>query len=138
MIKEMLENYNIYTSEIGVKEHKIKKLELEEISMSGSNFSVNGDIRPQGYMSSNIERKVIDNTDKINKLKAEIEEIKYKIDMIDGLIKTLIPFNQRIIEMRYKAKLSLESIAGDIGRDVPSVSRTINNCILKMEKVYQS
>lgn len=137
MIKEMLENYNIYTSEIGVKENKIKKLELEEIGTSGSNFEVNGDIRPQGYMSSNIEKKIIDNTDKINKLKAEIEELRSRINMVDGLIKILKPFNQRIIEMRFKAKLSLESIAGDIDRDVPSVSRTINNCILKMEEIYK-
>lgn len=86
-------------------------------------------------MSSNIEKKAIDNTDKINRLKKEIEELQAKVDMINELIKTLIPFNQRIIEMRFKAKLSLESIAGDIGRDVPSVSRTINNCILKMEKI---
>ena len=86
-------------------------------------------------MSSNIEKKAIDNTDKINRLKKEIEELQAKVDMINEFIKTLIPFNQRIIEMRFKAKLSLESIAGDIGRDVPSVSRTINNCILKMEKI---
>lgn len=134
-MKELLENYNNYLAEIKTKNHIIKKLELEEVTISGSNFEVNGDIRPKGYMSSNTEKKIIDNADKINKLKKEIEELQAKIDMINELIKTLIPFNQRIIEMRFKAKLSLESIAGDIGRDVPSVSRTINNCILKMEKI---
>lgn len=134
-MKELLDNYNRYLADIKTKEYEIKKLELEEVKISGSNFEVNGDIRPKGYMTSNLEKKVINNIDKINKLKKEIEELKAKIDMINELIKTLIPFNQRIIEMRFKAKLSLESIAGDIGRDVPSVSRTINNCILKMEKI---
>ena len=36
-------------------------------------------------MSSNIEKKAIDNTDKINRLKKEIEELQAKVDMIDSI-----------------------------------------------------
>lgn len=136
-VRELLENYNNYLAEIKTKKYQIKKLELEEISINGSNFKVNGDIKPKGYMISNIENKKIDNIDKINKLKKELEELEAKIGMIDSLLNTLNSFNKRLLELRYKNILSIESIAGDIGRDVPSVSRTINNCIKKMNKIYQ-
>lgn len=46
-IKELLENYNNYLAQIKSKEYEIKKMELEEVSVSGSNFEVNGDIRPK-------------------------------------------------------------------------------------------
>ena len=46
-VKELLENYNNYLAEIKTKEYTIKKLELEEVSISGSNFDVNGDIKPK-------------------------------------------------------------------------------------------
>lgn len=55
-IKEELENYNNYLAEIKAKKYSIKKLELEEVTISGSNFSINGDIKPKGYMSSNVEK----------------------------------------------------------------------------------
>lgn len=47
MIEELLSNYNNYLAEIKAKEHQIKKIELEEIGINGSNFAVNGDIRPK-------------------------------------------------------------------------------------------
>ena len=133
-VKEMLENYNNYLAEIKTKEYAIKKLELEEVSVSASNFAVNGDIRPKGYMSSNTERKVINNTDKIAKLRKEIEELKAKIEMLDSLLNTLNSFNKRLLELRYKNNLSLESIAGDCGRSVKSIQRTLANCIKKLNK----
>lgn len=97
-IKEELENYNNYLAEIKAKKYSIKKLELEEITISGSNFSINGDIKPKGYMSSNTEKKIIDNTDKINKLKKEIEKLQAKIEMIDGFINILNDDHRRVIE----------------------------------------
>lgn len=44
---ELLDNYNSYLSDIKTKNHEIKELELEEITISGSNFSINGDIKPK-------------------------------------------------------------------------------------------
>lgn len=46
-MEDLLTNYNKFLTEIDKKNHKIKELELEEISISGSNFEVNGDIRPR-------------------------------------------------------------------------------------------
>ena len=133
-MKELLENYNNYLAEIKTKEYAIKKLELEEVSISGSNFAVNGDIRPQGYMTSNTEGKIINNADKISKLRKEIDELKAKVDMIDSLLDTLNSFNKRLLELRFKRNLSLESIAGDCGRSVKSIQRTLKNCINKLDK----
>lgn len=98
----MLENYNNYLAEIKTKEYAIKKLEVEEISISGSNFAINGDIKPKGYMTSNIEGKVINNTDEIVKLKKEVEELKAKIDMLNSYINLLDDDKRRVIELRYK------------------------------------
>ena len=133
-VKELLENYNNYLAEIKTKEYAIKKLELEEVSISGSNFAVNGDIRPQGYMTSNTEGKIINNADRISKLRKEIDELKAKVDMIDSLLDTLNSFNKRLLELRFKRNLSLESIAGDCGRSVKSIQRTLKNCINKLDK----
>lgn len=133
-MRELLDNYNNYLAEIKKKNHAIKKLELEEVTISGSNFAVNGDLRPKGYMTSNLEKKVIDNADKINKLKKEIEELQAKIEMIDSLLDTLNSFNKRLLELRFKRNLSLESIAGDCGRSVKSIQRTLKNCISKLDK----
>ena len=131
----MLKNYNDYLVEIKKKEYIIKNLELEELnSMNGSNFEINGDIKPKGYMTSNIENKIIKNTDKISKLKKEIEEIRAKVDLIDSLLNTLNSFNKRLLELRYKKNLSLEAISGDTGRSVKSIFRTINECINKLNK----
>lgn len=44
-IKEELENYNDYKSDIKRIDRDIAKLKLEEVTISGSNFEVNGDIR---------------------------------------------------------------------------------------------
>lgn len=98
----MLENYNNYLAEIKTKEYAIKKLEVEEISISGSNFAINGDIKPKGYMTFNIEGKVINNTDEIVKLKKEVEELKAKIDMLNSYINLLDDDKRRVIELRYK------------------------------------
>ena len=46
-MSELLDNYNKYLADIKTKEYAIKELELEEITISGSNFEINGDIRPK-------------------------------------------------------------------------------------------
>ena len=87
-------------------------------------------------MTSNLEGKVIDNTDKIAKLKKEVEELKNKVTMLDSLLDTLKPFYKRMLELKYKKNLSLEAIASDYGRSVKSVQRTINNYLKKINKIY--
>lgn len=47
-------------------------------------------------MNSNIEKKVINNTDKIKELEAQKEKIQAHIDYLDSLINTLDDYQRRI------------------------------------------
>ena len=124
-MKELLENYNDFLAEIKTKNHSIKKLELEEVTISGSNFQVNGDLRPKGYMTSNLENKVIDNADKINKLRKEIEELQAKIEMIDSLINnTLDDLERKVITLIFKNNTYFNNY----------ISNILNRAIEKMNK----
>ena len=138
-MRELLDNYNNYLAEIKKKNHAIKKLELEEVTISGSNFAVNGDLRPKGYMTSNLEKKVIDNADKINKLKKEIEELQAKIDMIDSIMNTLKYRDKQLIKMYYLEKKSMPIILSILKRDEEtSVYNSITRIIKKMDEIYKS
>lgn len=137
-IKEELENYNNYLAEIKAQKYSIKKLELEEVTISGSNFSINGDIKPKGYMSSNVEKKVIDNTDKINRFKKEIEELQAKIEMIDGFINILNDDHRRVIELRYKYNKSDLQISKIINLTKRAVNKRANIALKILEKEYNN
>lgn len=137
-IKEMLENYNNYLAEIKTKEYAIKKLEVEEINISGSNFTVNGDIKPKGYMTSNIEGKVIDNTDKIAKLKKEIEELKDKIEIVNRIMNTLKYNDKQLIKMYFIEKKNAKILASILNREETSIYNSISRILKKMDKIYIS
>lgn len=134
----MLENYNNYLVEIKTKEYAIKKLELEEINISGSNFTVNGDIKPKGYMTSNIEGKVIDNTDKIAKLKKEIEELKDKIEIVNRIMNTLKYNDKQLIKMYFIEKKNAKILASILNREETSIYNSISRILKKMDKIYIS
>ena len=121
-IKKELENYNNYLAEIKTIEYKIKKLEKEEVAISGSNFEVNGDIKGKGYKASNTENKIIKNVDKIELLKKRKEEIQAKIDMLDSYINILDDYHRRILELKYKYNKS----SAQIGTILYRTKRTIN------------
>ena len=89
-------------------------------------------------MSSNIENKVIDNTDKINKLKKEIEELKAKIDMVDTYINTLKSNNRKVIIKYFIEKEEIKKIADDINRTEKTVTRKLSNSIKYLEKMYKN
>ncbi len=133
-IKGMLENYNNYKAEIKTKEYTIKKLELEEVSIGGSNFAVNGDIKPKGYMGSNIEGEIIKNADKIAKLKKEIEELKSKIEMIDSYINILDDDKRRVIELRYKYNKSDLQISKIVNITKRAVNKRANIALKILQK----
>lgn len=134
----MLENYNNYLAEIKTKEYAIKKLEVEEISISGSNFAINGDIKPKGYMTSNIEGKVIDNTDKIAKLKKEIEELKDKIEIVNGIMNTLKYNDKQLIKMYFIEKKNAKILASILNREETSIYNSIARILKQMNKIYKS
>lgn len=134
----MLENYNNYLVEIKTKEYAIKKLELEEINISGSNFTVNGDIKPKGYMTSNIEGKVIDNTDEIAKLKKEIEELKDKIEIVNRIMNTLKYNDKQLIKMYFIEKKNAKILASILNREETSIYNSIARILKQMNKIYKS
>lgn len=133
-IKKELENYNNYLAEIKTIEYKIKKLEKEEVAISGSNFEVNGDIKGKGYKSSNTENKIIKNVDKIELLKKKKEELKAKVNMIDGLINILNETEKKVIELWYKKSYKKTEIGKEIYISRSNVYDVEKRAIKKMEE----
>lgn len=137
-MKEMLENYMNYKADIKTKEHQLRKIELEEISLGGSNFEINGDIRPQGYMDCGIENKLIKNADKVTKLQREINELKAKIEMIDSLINTLSDYHREITNLKYKYNKTNSQIATIMKREERTIRKALEKIINKLEQKYQN
>lgn len=135
--KEELEGYLDTIAEIDSIELRIKKIEKEDAPISGSNFAVNGDIRPAGYMNNNAENYIIKKNNRIKKLELEREELKAKVKLIDSAINTLNSYHKRLIELRYKFNLSLAAISTDTERSEESICRTLNKCIEKMTKKWE-
>lgn len=138
MIKEMLENYMDYKAEIKTIEYQIKKIELEEVSISGANFQVNGDIRPQGYMASNTENKIIKNADRVRLLEKQKDELQAKIEMIDSLINTLKYSDRNLIKMLYIEKKDISIICNVLNRESNSIYNSVSRIISDIEKIYKS
>lgn len=86
-------------------------------------------------MSSNVEKKVIDNTDKINKLKKEIEELQTKIKMIDSIINnTLDDLEIKVVCLIFKKKYNKTEVANKIYRSRANVYVILDRAIKKMDK----
>lgn len=138
MIKEMLENYMNYKADIKTIEYQIKKIELEEISISGSNFQVNGDIRPQGYMTSSTENKILKNADRVNLLEKQKNELQAKIEMIDSLINTLSDYHREIANLKYKYNKTNSQIATIMKREERTIRKALNKIISILEEKYKN
>ncbi len=136
-IKKELENYNNYLAEIKTIEYKIKKLEKEEVAISGANFEVNGDIKGKGYKASNTENKIIKNVDKIELLKKQKEELEAKINMLDSLINTLSDYHRQIIELKYKYNKTDLQIGTIVYRGKRAVNKQLKKAILILDEKYK-
>lgn len=85
-------------------------------------------------MSSNIEKKAIDNTDKISRLKKEIEELQAKIDMIDSIIdNTLDDLEKQVIVLIFKKKYDKTKVAKKTYMSRANVYVILNKAIDKMD-----
>ena len=135
-MKDLLENYMNFQAEIKTKEHEIKKIELEEIKISSSNFKINGDIRPKGYMTSNMVNNIAKNIDRITKLKKEIDELKLKISMIDCMINTLNDYHKKIIELKYKYNKKNSQIATIMEREERTIRKVLEKVINILDEKY--
>lgn len=136
MIKEMLENYMNYKAEIKTIEYQIKKMELDA-GVSGSNFAINGDIRPQGYMVLNTENKIIKNADRIKSLEKQKNELQAKIEMIDSLINTLSDYHRQILELKYKYNKSERQIGIIVYRGKRAINKQLKIALKLLDEKYK-
>ena len=137
IIEDMLENYNEYLAQMKTIDHEIAKIELEEVSISGSNFAINGDIRPKGYMASNTENKVIKNVDRIKLLEKQKKELKAKVEMIDSLLNTLDDYHKEIIELRYKENKKPLQIASILYRTKRAINKELRFALDELDEKYK-
>lgn len=133
-MKEELENYNQYKADLKKIEYELYKENRKEISISGSNFEINGDRRPEGYMSNNIEKQIINKSDKVSQLEDQKRELEYKIGIIDSALMTLKSTDRQAIEMRYFKKMEYNEISTKLG--ITKIEQKIYNAIKKMEKIF--
>ncbi len=84
-------------------------------------------------MSNKIENKSINNIDKINNLKKEIEELETKIEMINSLINTLSDYHREIVDLKYKYNKTDSQVATIMKRE----ERTIRYAIKKILKILE-
>ena len=89
-------------------------------------------------MHSNIEKKVIDNTDKINRLKKEIEKLQAKIDMIDSMINILSDYNREIVDLKYKYNKTNSQIATIMKREERTIRKALKKIISILDEKYES
>lgn len=135
-IKRELENYLYYKASISRINNNILALQAKYPEVSGSNFMLNGDIRPQGYMTNNIENDITKKIDELNRLVGEKKILEANIQMLDDMMNTLKPFYKFIIEERYKKNKDIITIAKEVHRSEKSVSRSLNSAIKKLEKLF--
>lgn len=88
-------------------------------------------------MNSNIEKKVINNTDKVKELEAQKEKIQAHIDYLDSLINTLEELEQKVIELKYKKNYKFTEISKKIYRARSNVYDIYDKAIQKMNKKFK-
>lgn len=132
-MKEELENYNQYKADLKKIEYELYKENKKEISIGGSNFEINGDRRPEGYISNNIEKQIINKSVKISQLEDRKRELEYKIGIIDSALMTLKSTDRQAIEMRFFKKMEYNEISTKLG--ITKIEQKIYNAIKKMEKL---
>ena len=132
-MKEELENYNQYKADLKKIEYELYKESKKEISIGGSNFEINGDRRPEGYISNNIEKQIINKSVKVSQLEDRKRELEYKIGIIDSALMTLKSTDRQAIEMRFFKKMEYNEISTKLG--ITKIEQKIYNAIKKMEKL---
>lgn len=137
-VREDLDNYKRYVVRSKKIDEEIADLKYEDTIINGNNFEVNGDIKPQGFMSSNIEKKIISNVDKIKELEAEKEKIETHINYLDSLINTLDDDKRRVVELRYKYNKTDLQISKIINITKRAVNKRVNIALKILEKEYNN
>ena len=137
-MRKKLKKYNEYKFELKILKRKLRQENEEEVKISGSNFEVNGDIRPQGYMNNNIEKQIINKADKVKELEERIIDLEERINIIDTALNTLKNNDRLAIEMYFFRGLSQEAVASTLGLvDGKKAQQKISNAIIQMDKIFK-
>lgn len=135
-MKEELERYNDYKCQLKVLEKELRKEQNKEAKISGSNFEINGDIRPKGYMTNNIENQIINKTDRMREIEEKINDLKSRIEIIDYALKTLKNNDRIAIQMRFFDKVSFDAIASTFGLSTyKEAEQKVRNAVAKLDKI---
>lgn len=136
-MKEELEKYNDYKCQLKMLEKELIKEQNREVKISGSNFEINGDIRPKGYMTNNIENQIISKTDKIKEIEENINDLKLRIEIIDLALKTLKNNDRIALQMKFIDKASDSAIASTLNlTDEKSANRKVRRALKKLDEKF--
>ena len=134
-MKEYLENYFAYKARIKVLEIELRKQEDNEVKISGSNFELNGDIRPTGYMTNNIENQIINKSDKTIEIEKELEELRDIVELVDLALQILNYKERKVVDMYIMKKMDRNMVASALGySEVNSITRISTAAIKKIER----
>ena len=133
-VQEVLENYNVYKVRISITEAEIEEIKNEVIDIKSANLD--GMPKPQGFVESSIENQIIERQEKIEKKQRYINDLQFKIKIVEDLVKTLKKYNQDIIELRYYSKITIEEIATRKYKTYGAITKTIEKSIAKMQREY--
>lgn len=133
-VQEVLENYNVYKVRISITEAEIEEIKNDIIDIKSANLD--GMPKPKGFVESSIENQIADRQEKIKKKQRYINDLQFKIKIVEDLVKTLKKYNQDIIELRYYSKITIEEIATRQNKTYGAITKTIEKSIAKMQREY--
>ncbi len=133
-VQEVLENYNVYKVRISITEAEIEDIKNEIIDIKSA--SLDGMPKAKGFVQSSIENQIVDRQDKIDKKQRYINDLQFKLKIVEELVKTLKKYNQDIIELRYYSKITIEEIATRKNKTYGAITKTIEKSIAKMQREY--
>lgn len=133
-VQEVLENYNVYKVRISITEAEIEEIKNNIIDIKSANLD--GMPKPKGFVESSIENQIADRQEKIEKKQRYINDLQFKIKIVEDLVKTLKKYNQDIIELRYYSKITIEEIATRQNKTYGAITKTIEKSIAKMQREY--
>lgn len=133
-IQEVLENYNSIKAKICVLQKDIERINDEVAEIQG--VQLDGMPKAKGFVESGLEKQVYAKLQRVEEKEKNIKDLKFKIEIIESLIRTLKKINQDIIKMRYFDKMSIEQIATQKEREYRTINKTIQKSIEKMQREY--
>lgn len=133
-IQEVLENYNSIKAKICVLQKDIDRINDEVAEIQG--VQLDGMPKAKGFVESGLEKQVCAKLQRVEEKEKNIKDLKFQIEIIENLIRTLKKINQDIIKMRYFEKMSIEQIATQKEREYRTIAKIIQKSIEKMQREY--